>query len=375
MSNENPIHTFTNGTTADGSEVTENFQDLYTRMVTAAGDTLTGTLNTRNLIPTANNTYDLGSSGNKFRNLYIEGTISGAGAPGFNFGTIAVSGQDNVVAEAAADTLTLAAGSNVTLTTTAASDTVTIGVTAPNAFGTVAVSGQSDVVSDAVGDTLTLAAGSNITLTTNAGTDTVTVGVTSPNAFGTVAVSGQSDVVSDAVGDTLTLAAGTNVTLTTNAGTDTVTITAANPISGGTDNRAVRCDGTTALQSSGVTIDDSGNIAVVSLSVSGITTVGEHSAVTLSTGNNNDLNMTDTQKTIFYVDGSAGSCVITGLTGGVAGRVIIVIVVGSASVSFAGESASSTAANRILLTSGAIAAGTGAVLIYADASDRWIQVV
>jgi hypothetical protein len=43
------------------------------------------------------------------------------------------------------------------------------------AFGVVAVSGQSDLVSDQIGDTLTLVAGSNVTLTTNAGTDTLTI--------------------------------------------------------------------------------------------------------------------------------------------------------------------------------------------------------
>lgn len=44
-----------------------------------------------------------------------------------------------------------------------------------NLFGTIAVSGQSDVVADSTSDTLTLAAGSNVTLTTNAGTDTITI--------------------------------------------------------------------------------------------------------------------------------------------------------------------------------------------------------
>lgn len=44
-----------------------------------------------------------------------------------------------------------------------------------NLFSTIAVSGQSDVVADAVGDTLTLAAGANITITTDAGTDTITI--------------------------------------------------------------------------------------------------------------------------------------------------------------------------------------------------------
>ena len=44
-----------------------------------------------------------------------------------------------------------------------------------NKFSTIAVAGQSNVVADAATDTLTLAAGSNVTLTTNAGTDTVTI--------------------------------------------------------------------------------------------------------------------------------------------------------------------------------------------------------
>ena len=53
-----------------------------------------------------------------------------AGAGGENnqnaFSIVAVSGQDNVAADATTDTLTLAAGSNVTITTTAGTDTVTI---------------------------------------------------------------------------------------------------------------------------------------------------------------------------------------------------------------------------------------------------------
>jgi len=44
----------------------------------------------------------------------------------YSFGTIAVAGQDNVVAELRADTLTIAAGANITITTVAATDTITI---------------------------------------------------------------------------------------------------------------------------------------------------------------------------------------------------------------------------------------------------------
>ena len=44
-----------------------------------------------------------------------------------------------------------------------------------NAFSNIAVSGQTTVAADGKTDTLTLAAGTNITLTTNAATDTVTI--------------------------------------------------------------------------------------------------------------------------------------------------------------------------------------------------------
>ena len=42
-------------------------------------------------------------------------------------------------------------------------------------FKNIAVAGQADVVADGTADTLTLVAGTNMTLTTNAGTDTITL--------------------------------------------------------------------------------------------------------------------------------------------------------------------------------------------------------
>jgi hypothetical protein len=44
-----------------------------------------------------------------------------------------------------------------------------------DSFKTIVVSGQSDVVADSATDTLTLVAGTNVTITTNAGTDTITL--------------------------------------------------------------------------------------------------------------------------------------------------------------------------------------------------------
>jgi hypothetical protein len=95
-----------------------------------------------------------------------------------------------------------------------------------NGFQTVAISGQSSVVADSTTDTLNLVAGTGITLTTVAGTDSVTITGTSAgaNAFGNVAVNGQTTVAADSTNDTLNLVAGTGMVITTVAGTDTITI-------------------------------------------------------------------------------------------------------------------------------------------------------
>ena len=57
---------------------------------------------------------------------YADGAWGAIGGGGDAFGTIAVSGQSNVVADQENDTLTLAAGTGIQLTTAAGSDTITI---------------------------------------------------------------------------------------------------------------------------------------------------------------------------------------------------------------------------------------------------------
>ena len=47
-----------------------------------------------------------------------------------------------------------------------------------NIFRTIAVSGQSDVVADSTADTLTLVAGTNVTITTDSTTDAITINAT-----------------------------------------------------------------------------------------------------------------------------------------------------------------------------------------------------
>ena len=132
------------------------------------------------------------------------------------FGTIAVAGQSNVVADSTTDTLTLTAGTGITLTTDASTDAITItnSVTAPNTFGTIAVSGQSSVEADSTTDTLTLAAGTNITITTDASTDTVTI--TGPSIYSAVRTQSGTTytlVLGDA-GDYIQTTSTTAVTIT-----------------------------------------------------------------------------------------------------------------------------------------------------------------
>jgi len=111
---------------------------------------------------------------------------AGAGeANEYSFKTISVSGQDNVVADTTTDTLTFAAGSNVTITTTAASDTVTIAAADTNTMGSgFTVSATTDTTATTItqGDDLMFTAGTGITCETTAdGTVTISCTVTDTN--------------------------------------------------------------------------------------------------------------------------------------------------------------------------------------------------
>ena len=146
-------------------------------------------------------------------------TISGGGGGSVSeaFKTIAVSGQSNVVADSATDTLTFAAGSNITITTTPGTDTITIASTASGSAITVQEEGSS--LSTAA-TTLNFV-GAGVTASGSGATKTITV--PEQDAFKTIAVSGSSNIVADSSSDTLTLVAGSNMTITQNASTDTIT--------------------------------------------------------------------------------------------------------------------------------------------------------
>lgn len=90
---------------------------------------------------------------------------------------------------------------------------------AANSFETIAVAGQSPIVADTHTDTLTIVAGSGITLTTNAGTDTLTIASTGGGGGSSYSV------VRTQSGTSYTLAASDAGAYILTSGTTTVTIT------------------------------------------------------------------------------------------------------------------------------------------------------
>jgi len=170
--------------------------------------------------------------GNSFKTINI--TANGGTA----------SGNDSIAAEVQEDTLNLIAGANITLTGDQNSDTITItGVsTSSNSFETVSLSanggtvtGDSSMVAESGTDTLTIVAGSNVTLNGSASRDQITISSDVGNFFKTITLattgtgtrSGDASIVADAVNDTLTLTAGNNIAFTGNASGDGITIAAA----------------------------------------------------------------------------------------------------------------------------------------------------
>lgn len=133
---------------------------------------------------------------------------SGGGGSTQNlFETIAVSGQTNVVADSATDTLTLVAGTNVTITTNSAADTITINAAGGGAGGTPGGSdtqvqfndassfgGDAGLVYNKTTDTLT---GINVAATTITAT-TVTADTLQTSGTGIPTFTSASNIILDA---------------------------------------------------------------------------------------------------------------------------------------------------------------------------------
>lgn len=169
--------------------------------------------------------------------------------------------SDERAQDAAASMITGGSHTNLTATYNDGSNTIDLAVSGggsvSDAFKNIAVSGQSNIVADSATDTLTLAAGSNVTITTDASTDTVTIAASdsvggiswqsTPKTANFTASAGEGyfvNTTSSAITVTMpsSPSSGDEVHLVDYAGTadtNAITITSSNKINSTTDNYAI----------------------------------------------------------------------------------------------------------------------------------------
>lgn len=212
-----------------------------TTLGNATSDTITATARfASGLTPSADNTYDLGSTGNSWKDLYIDGTAYLA-LVDINGGTI------DGVSIGASTAATIINVDNLRLDGNTISSTDTNGnvVIAPNGTGDV----QLDADTVRVGDsgaaatltsngagalTVTTGGAANLVLSTNSGTDSGTITIANgangnisivPNGTGDVQLDADTVRIGDANTDVTLTSNGTgNLNLSTNGGTNSGTI-------------------------------------------------------------------------------------------------------------------------------------------------------
>lgn len=166
------------------------------------------------------------------------------------FTTIAVQGEDSVVADSKTDTLTLKAGTDIEIITDAGTDTITIRSTAAGVGGVVGPATHGDNMLarwDGVNTKTLQSSGIDIDDVSNmsgvnnldidglfngrdpdadgAKLDTIQTGAqANQNAFARIKVPSQQDIVADSTVDILNIEGGDNVQVSTNHTTDTLTI-------------------------------------------------------------------------------------------------------------------------------------------------------
>ena len=146
----------------------------------------------------------------------------GGGSASDVFKTIKVSGSADVVADGDSDELTLVAGTGIAISTDATTDEITIstsgggGGSAQNLFDKIAVSGQNNIIADNVADTLTFQAGTGMTITTDPNNDLVRFDV-SVSGYDDAAVDTHLNVATATTGEVLSWT-GTDYDWVSNAG-------------------------------------------------------------------------------------------------------------------------------------------------------------
>lgn len=113
----------------------------------------------------------------------------------------------------------------------------------------------------------------------------------------------------------------------------------------------------------------SGSLSWATASASPSFTVG---SATVSSGNNHNLNIGSNN---FIRVSNGSSFTITGIAGGVNGRMIILFNTGSTNMTIANEDSGSSSSNRIITNASTITSNSGCVtLVYDGTANRWVVV-
>jgi hypothetical protein len=307
--------------------INDNFTELYLTVSGGPGSVIDLTDLGSNLVPRDTEFYDLGSAAKRWKDLYLSGsslhlgsavltatgssinlpagsTIGGTVLDNEYFREIAVAGQNNIVAEpGGTDTLTVASGVGISLTTNDTTDTLTItnsGVTSLTTSGGLSTNTSAvGAVSITNTGVTNLSAGSGISVSqstgnisigntgvlavTTFGGSGITINNPSPgvfefvnslpnvqqDTFRSILVTGQSTVQADSAADNLILVNGTGINITTDAATDTVTFTNT---------------GVTTLAAVGAGIGVSAAAGSVNISNTGVTSLVAGSGIGVSAG-------------------------------------------------------------------------------------------
>lgn len=192
-------YTFVAGTTISSTEVNANFSRIYSDALDRTGGSMTGDLTSRHITPAADNTYDLGSSGMRWRNIYVVGSV---GSVGGALSAISTTPPQLSVGYDGSNKLEVSVGSTgaVTMNASGAGQGFTF---SDNVTGSGTLTVQGGVIGNGTGsfaDTLTLSKGSGTALS-----------LTSANASigGTLSVTGTSTLSGVATASTgLTVTTG-----------------------------------------------------------------------------------------------------------------------------------------------------------------------
>lgn len=185
-----------------------------------------------NVLPVANVTYSLGSSTQRWKDLWVSNSTIYLGEYALTTTGNALVFNNQIVITANSTSPVITTGNVTGGNITTAGQVVAMGnitggnLSGTSIVGTLLTSAQTNITS--VGTLGSLSVTGNITGGNILGNG---AGLSGINTFSTVAVTGGNSAVADSIADTLTITAGSGISLVMDSGTDTLTIAA----SGGSD--------------------------------------------------------------------------------------------------------------------------------------------